>query len=66
MTSRYLYVIESDYHVMGVLPLDARYSFALENGLEPKNPLCAENGEGCADSRTRFLVRSICAPFFLA
>ena len=44
----------------------ARYVFVLLKGLEPKKPLYAENGDGCGDSMTKCLVRSICAPFCLA
>ena len=31
-----------------------RKSFVLLKGFEPKKPLSAENGEGCADSITKF------------
>src|SRR5690349_9900291 len=37
---------------IGSLPISRKYSFALENGLLPKNPLCAENGDGCGDVMT--------------
>ena len=30
--------------------LDIKKSFVLENGLLPKNPRYADNGDGCADS----------------
>ena len=50
---------------MGFLLCSIRYSFVLLKGFEPKN-LVAENGEGCADSMTRCLVRSMCAPFAFA
>ena len=38
----------------------------LLKGFEPKKPLAAEKGEGCADSMTRCFERSMCAPFCLA
>lgn len=45
-------------------PISRKYPFARENGLLPKNPLCAENGDGWGDVMTRCLVVSISA--FLA
>ena len=34
--------------LIGVEPILVKYSFALENGLEPQKPLWQESGEGCA------------------
>ena len=35
--------------LIGVSPWDTRYALHWEKGREPKNPLSAENGEGCGD-----------------
>lgn len=46
---------ERDYSTLqftSFIPLLFKNSFVFENGLLPKNPLYAENGEGCADSIT--------------
>ena len=37
---------------IGFIPLLIRKLFVFENGLLPKNPLYAENGDGWADSIT--------------
>lgn len=38
--------------------------FAFENGFEPKNPRCDDNGEGCTLSKTKCLAWSTKAAFF--
>ena len=38
---------------MGSRPTATSASFARENGRDPKKPLCALNGDGCADSMIR-------------
>ena len=44
---------------MGAMPCALRYSLVLEKCLQPKNPLKAERGEGCAHSRMRCLFLSM-------
>ena len=51
---------------IGSWPCATRNALALENGREPKNPLCADNGDGCAEASTRCRVRSTNAAFFCA
>ena len=43
------------FQSIGFIPLAIKNSLVLENGLLPKNPLYAENGDGWADSRTKCL-----------
>jgi len=52
------------YHTISSTPLLFKYSLVLLKCLFPKNPLSAENGEGCADISTRCLLRSMISPFF--
>ena len=40
---------------MGSNPFFDKNSFVLENGRDPKKPLYAESGEGCADSIIKWL-----------
>src|SRR3989344_8740041 len=51
------------YNSISFSPLAFRYSFAFENGFEPKKPLLAAKGDGCTDSMTKCFERSMCAPF---
>ena len=41
------------------LPLEFKNSFVLEKCLPPKNPVCADKGEGCGLSNIRCLLLSI-------
>ena len=49
---------------IGLLPIELKKSFVLENGLVPKNPLDADNGLGCTEVITRCLGFVI-SDFFL-
>ena len=51
---------------MGLKPCASRKALALENGRLPKKPLCADNGDGCAERITRCLPVSTKAAFFWA
>ena len=37
---------------IGSFPTETRYLFTFENGFEPKNPRCADRGDGCGDFTT--------------
>ena len=54
------------YQSIGCLLWAVRYSFVFEKCLFPKNPFDADNGDGCADSKTKLFSLSISAPFCLA
>ena len=50
------YVVDSSFtlfQLIGSFPFSRRNAFALEKGLDPKKPLKADKGEGCALSITR-------------
>lgn len=52
----------SFYHSISFSPCSFKYSFAFENGFEPKN-FVAEKGDGCALSMTQCFARSRNVPF---
>ena len=54
------------YHSIGVSPCSIKYLLHFENGLLPKKPLYADNGDGCADSNTKWQEVSIKTFLFLA
>ena len=54
-----------NFQSIGSIPFFIRYSLVFEKCLQPKNPLSAEKGEGCAAFKTKCLVSSIRDLFFL-
>lgn len=48
-----------DYHVISSIPHCFRYSLVAENGRLPKNPLWAENGDGCGEAMIKCFVLSM-------
>lgn len=58
--------VSSLYQFMGVRLFVVRYSLVLEKCLLPKNPRYDDSGDGCGAVNTRWRVRSINAPFFMA
>ena len=48
------------------MPCSYKALFVLENGLEPKKPLCADKGDGWTDLMTQCLDVSIKVSFFCA
>ena len=48
---------------IGVLPSRISISFVFEKCLHPKNPLSAENGDGCGDINMKCFVVSIKGSF---
>ena len=51
---------------MGLRPAASSAALALEKGLLPKNPRCAESGDGCGDSMITWRVLSTRSLFRLA
>ena len=51
------------HHSIPLIPCSSKYAFVFEKCLQPKNPLCTENGEGWATSNIRCFELSI--RFFL-
>lgn len=49
----------SDFHFSNA-------AFVFENGFDPKNPECAENGEGCGDFMTACFDWSMSGSFQMA
>ncbi len=49
-----LWPLRSLRQSIAAMPADSRKALARENGREPKKPLCADSGEGCAARRTRW------------
>src|SRR5688572_22183718 len=58
-----LFMMIQSVQSIGSVLLLTRYSLVLEKCLQPRNPLCAERGEGCAAFNTRCFVSSIRACF---
>ena len=58
MSSFLLYILGICQSI-GALPKLIKISLVFEKGLDPKNPLLADNGLGCADSITKCLLVSI-------
>ena len=56
--SRASTVLPSRRQSIGSSPASTRAALVRENGREPKNPLEADNGDGCADSITVWRVVS--------
>jgi len=54
------------YHCISFFPCLSKMIFISRKWLFQRKPLCAENGEGCADSNIKCLLQSISAFFFWA
>ena len=51
------------YHWIGSTPWASKYWLVWLKWWFPKNPRCADKGEGCGDCKTRCRLRSIKSPF---
>ena len=59
-------IFDHNFQSTGSSPFSLNIRFTLENGFEPKNPLFAEKGEGCALLITELHCRFIEATFSCA